>query len=300
MKYIVSGPNKLGRIGHQFSNWSAGLGLSKICNAQFIHTPFAGKAVKWENVLKFHRAFGDIADAEYDNIINLPPLSLGHDPSILPAEKAQKNLEEWCRIIGCAPDHTLFMIPYDSFAGVLNKEIASFRGELQACYWADNSKYDFSLGDNTQEDVINIGIHIRRGDISPEQCGARWLDISYYKKILGALRHCGAWNSPVRFYIFSEKAYLNPLVGGNPLARPNEFDKLLADDVELVLDGSDIEAFRMMCSVDVLVTGLSTFSILAAYLRKLPVIYHKLLSYTPWESLSGFTDVDEFLKPIKA
>lgn len=269
MKYIVTQPNSHGRLGHQFHNWSLGLVLSKLCDIQFIHTPFSGKSEKWESVFNFGRDFK--FKPVNQNIIQLPTIDLGHDPNFN-IEIAKSNLDKWIKIINDSPDNTVFVIPYDTFPGFLSEKIIDFAPYLKECYWEGKSKYQFD------HNYHNIGLHIRRGDITKTGNANRWLELSDYNRLMNKLREMD-YDKPVKFHIFSE--------GNQSL-----FKELENTDVEFHLDGSDIEAFRMLASIDTLVTGLSTFSILAAYLSNNQVIYHKLMNFTRWGNIDNFTDVD--------
>ncbi len=94
------------------------------------------------------------------------------------------------------------------------------------------------------------------------------------------------YNKPIKFHIFSE-------------GKQTYFEEIENEDVVYHLDGSDIETFRKLASIDTLVTGLSTFSILAAYLSDNQIIYHKLMNFTRWESIDNFTDVNYYYNNIK-
>jgi hypothetical protein len=276
MKYIITQPNSQGRLGHQFHNWSLGLVLTKICDVQFIHTPFYGKSQKWETVFNFGRKFNHVPNIS--NKIQLPPIDLGHNP-LFDINKAKENLNVWVNIINNSPDNTLFITPHDMFPGFLSEKIIEFAPYLKKCYWGDKTKYEFDGS------YHNIGLHIRRGDITKTGNTNRWIELSDYKKLMERLRKID-YDKPIKFHIFSE-------------GKQTYFEEIENEDVIYHLDGSDIEAFRKLASIDTLVTGLSTFSILAAYLSDNQIIYHKLMNFTRWENIDNFTDVNYYYDNIK-
>jgi len=171
-----------------------------------------------------------------------------------------------------ADDGTLFVIPFDTFPGILSEKIINYAHRFKESYWLDKTKYVFET-DNT-----NIGLHIRRGDISKEGNSNRWLELNDYLKLMDTLRD-KKYPNPVKFHIFSEGAV-------------DTFKELEGSDVVFHLDGSDIETFRMLSSIDILVTGLSTFSILAAYLSDGQIYFNKLMNFTRWDNIDNFTNVD--------
>ena len=217
MKYITTQPNHNGRLGHQFHNMSTGMVLSELTNCEYIHKPFSGKSEKWEKVFNFNTIFESTAD--YKNTVNLPILDLGHNPSY-DERLANGNLKVWVDIIKDADDGTLFVIPFDTFPGILSEKIINYAHRFKESYWLDKTKYVFET-DNT-----NIGLHIRRGDISKEGNSNRWLELNDYLKLMDTLRD-KKYPNPVKFHIFSEGAV-------------DTFKELEGSDVVFHLDGSDI------------------------------------------------------------
>jgi hypothetical protein len=277
MKYIIAQPNSHGRVGHQFHNWILGLVVSKRFNIEFLHTPFSGKSAKWENVLRFNEKYQTKNNVKINKVVNLPDIDVGYKTN-LNDDQLEGNLNVWKRIIENADDNTLFVIPYDKFVGCLSGDIHSVAGELRECYWGDKTKFKYD------DEFYNVGVHIRRGDISKARNGARWLELSDYAKLLDTIREKD-YGKPLKFHIFSE---------GNK----SMFSELDGDDVNFLLDGSDITALLMMSSVDLLVSGFSTFPMMAAYLNDCPVIYYKLMNYNKWDNVDGYVSVEELYKEI--
>ena len=272
MKYIISIPNNTARLGHQFQNMSVSIALSlNIDNLEHLHTPFSGPSSKWEKIFNFPLKIKTKKDIKPKKIIELPRLDFGVDVSF-PLNKAEKNIAQIKKIIDNESDETLFILPKDLFPGILSKEIIKIAPLLKECYWSNKKKYDF------KHDGTTIGIHIRRGNINKHTHAARWLEVTDYLKVMNTIREKNIYNSP-RFIIFAE-------------SKPSDFKLLKSEDVDFILGGSDIETFHKMVSTDVLISGLSTFPILAAYINHGETIYWKLRNYNKWENIKGFINVD--------
>ena len=292
MKYIISNPNNDARLGHQFQNMSVSIALSlTIDNLEHLHTPFSGPSSKWEKIFNFPLKIKTKKDIKPKKIIKLPRLDFGVDVSF-PLNKAEKNIAQIKKIIDNESDETLFILPKDLFPGILSKEIIKIAPLLKECYWSNKKKYDF------KHDGTTIGIHIRRGDIKKHKQAARWLEVTDYLKVMNTIREKNIYNSP-RFIIFAESGEtkthnLRSLYHEvyDEEGKPSDFKLLKSEDVDFSVGGSDIETFHKMVSTDVLMSGLSTFPILAAYINYGETIYWKLRNYNKWENIKGFINVD--------
>jgi hypothetical protein len=275
MKYIVAQPNNHGKLGHQFQNWSLALALSgEFDNVECIHTPFRDMCSRWENVLNFSKGFKTVKDINPSKVVELPKIDMGTDISAT-KETFEKNLNTYRKLINDAEDNTLFKLPFDLFPGFMSEKIHGLSDKLRECYWSDKTPHDF--GDGT-----SIGVHIRRGDISKKGNANRWLELSEYREVMDAIRSKKLYDNP-QFYVFSEGSV-------------NDFKELDGDDVTFIIGGSDVETFRKMASVDVLIVGLSTYPILASYMSDSDKIFWRLRNYNRWDGLEGFTNVNEILK----
>ena len=274
MKYIEVHKNEYGGIGHQFHNWMVGLILADMSNAKLIHSPFIKRADRWENVLNFNAKLP--SKTNFNKVIKLPQIELGNDETYDKA-KAERNLKSWLDIIENGEDETLFKVPFDMFPGVLCEKIIQYEDYLKEAYWANKEKYDFGTN------KINVGVHIRRGDINKTVNANRWLELKDYTKMINHFRTHNNTGKELIFHIFSE---------GNK----SSFTELAGKDVVLHLNGSDIQEFNKLISTDIIITGLSTFSILGAYLSDAKIYYNKLRNYTRWSGLDRFTDIEVMFK----
>jgi hypothetical protein len=284
MKYIKSQPNPQGGLGHQFHNWILGMLIAKKYKCEFINTKFTGRIrngegrtiieterVGWNDFLNFGSKLKNKGEITPTKTITLPRLELGHNIN-LSQDELDATLSTWGDLIKNSKDNTLINLPVDQMVGILSETIYVECGDyLKDCYWSKNKKYDFN------NNLMNVVVHIRRGDISKIRNGNRWLEIYDYKKQLDYIRKK---YGKVKFHILSE---------GNP----KDFDLIKNEDVNLCINNGDLESFNMMCSSDILITGLSSFSILASYLTKGLVFYNPLLNFTRWNNIETFYNINE-------
>ena len=279
MKYIQSQPHPQAGLGHQFHNWILGLLIAKKYDCEFINTKFTcrirngNKNSDWNSFLNFDKNLKEIKEIKPSKVINLPKIELGHNIN-LTKEKLEKNLTVWGNLIKNSGDNTLFKLPLNHYVGVLSENIYNECGDyLKDCYWSKNKKYDFN------NNLTNVVVHIRRGDVSKSGNANRWLDLSDYKKQIEYIRKK---YDKVKFHVLSE---------GNT----NEFNVIKSDDVNLYINHGDLQSFNMMCSSDILITGLSSFSILASYLTKGLVFYNSLLNFTRWDNIENFYNIKNYV-----
>ena len=275
MKYIQSQPHPQAGLGHQFHNWVLGMVLSNKFNCEFINTNFTCrirngvKNINWNDFLNFNKGLKNLNDIKPKKVVDLPKLDLGHNTN-LTNKQLETRLSTWSNIIKNNPDNTLFKLPLNQYIGVLSEFIHSECSDyLKECYWSKNVKHDFN------NDLTNVVVHIRRGDISKKGNTNRWIEISEYKKQMDCIRKK---YKKVKFHVLSEGNIKN-------------FNEIKSDDVNLCINYGDLESFNMMCSSDILVTGLSSFSILTSYLTKGLVFYNPLLNFTKWDNIDNFYNI---------
>lgn len=274
MKYIEVHKNEYGGVGHQFHNWIIGFILADLSGSKLIQSPFTKRADRWETVLNFNTNLP--IKPKSNKIISLPMIELGNDESYN-KDKAERNLKTWLEIIEKAEDETIFKTPFDMFPGVFCEKIIQYEDYLKKAYWDNKEKYDFGTN------KLNVGVHIRRGDINKAVNTNRWLELNDYSKIINHFRLNNNTGKELVFHIFSE-------------GTKDSFKELTNNDVILHLNGSDIQEFNKLISTDIIITGLSTFSILGAYLSDAKIYYNKLRNYTRWSGLGRFTDIKIMFK----
>jgi hypothetical protein len=119
-----------------------------------------------------------------------------------------------------------------------------------------------------KRDIINIAVHIRRGDVSNLQNSDRYLPTTYFKEIIDNLLQ----QSPgANVCIFTE------LTPGNK----EEFN-IFSPNIKIISGGDVLTTFEHLSKADILITSKSSFSYLAALYNENTVMYtnfwHKPLS----------------------
>ena len=112
-------------------------------------------------------------------------------------------------------------------------------------------------------DKINVALHIRRGDVrsrlsqGDETMKKRWLELSYYEKIIDQISSMCADKERLRFIVFSE-------------GEEKDFRSLTEfhSNITMCLNMSAEQSFLHLCYADILVTAPSSFSIIAGAINK--------------------------------
>lgn len=250
--YYTARPNPGAGIGHQMSNWIAGFWYAKEFGLHYVHSPFSSE--KWENFLGLGVGEIMIEDLKQKNfIIRKLPLFKYNTPE-------EKELNR--RIISSyTGKKVVFCAEQDQFL----RDLQLVRFTLQQKFYnAPSRKKDYLKYDS---DVINIAIHVRRGDIMTDPSNPnltkRFLSNDYFEKVLGQVllfvkgqQDIQRAKKDVHIYFFSQGAKEDfP-----------EFKKF--KNIHWCFDMSAIDTFLHMVYADVLITSKSSFSYKPALLNK--------------------------------
>ena len=240
-------------VGHIFHNFLTGFILSKLSNYELLYAPISNDSVRFELFLNFNSLFKNVDISQLEHY-RFPVEFLN-----LSDQQLKVYLNDLLSKLKELPDNCLVTIGRDRFPGKLTKFYNLVKPDLQQAFWEKERVYP----ERYKKNKINVGVHIRRGDITKSGNLDRWLDNSHYVEIINNIRK----NIPnTLFHIFSH---------GNE----KDFQELKNEDTLFHLNGSDIVSLNDMCFSDILVTGQSTYSILASYLNKNIVIYTPLKDY---------------------
>ena len=274
MAYITSNLVKFGEsknqrssIGHAMYNYITALIIAHKFNLSFIHQPFTHDTERFENVLGLCNKFPKIKSVKNPEFVKIQRVDFGHTSKI-PEGELNVKLDGIGKIVKGGKPNTVFVMG-DSrqFPGNLIKESEFLVQYLSDAYWSVNSRKN-SFYDNS---FTNVAIHIRRGDIKILKNPDRWKENSHYLQIIKDI------NSVIpnaKFYVFSE-------------GTPEDFSEFKEfNNLDLILNGSDINAFYNLATADILVTGQSTFSTILAYINPNKIIYTPCLSFTMFENYS--------------
>lgn len=276
MKYIVTQPEKIAGIGHQFHNWCVGLIVSEMLGCEYLHTDINSEVrnkktnLDWSNFLNLNKGLKKVSEVKISKRVKLPNIDLGHD-DFKNDDEINEVLAIWKKIISNNQENTLFIIPNNHYIGCLSKKIHNHSTFLKNNFWENKEKKFI--------DEKSIGIHIRRGDITKIKNKIRWRELSFYKKIISYLKEQYPKH---KIYIFSE-------------GKVSDFITLKEDNVYFKINENDLDSFLSLCSVDILVTGLSSFSIMAAYFNNGIIYYDKLKNFTMWDNIKNYKNIKDYV-----
>ena len=265
--YFSARPNPGAGIGHQMANWIAGYWYAKKFGLKFAHIPFSTK--EWDDFLGFGENEKKVLGLKKE----------GYKVRKLPffRENNEKEKELISKIIqSYAGEKVVFIAeqdqPYSEQYGVMDELKLKFRNSFA------RNKDKLIYNSNN----FNIAVHIRRGDIvignenKNHNLIIRWLNNSYYEKILINIINNLKTAKPKNIYIFSqgERKYFS------------EFDKF--ENVHYCLDMNPIESFLHMVYADLLVTSKSSFSYK-------PALLSNSIKICPRNFWHGYPDKDDWI-----
>lgn len=241
--YISETPNSGAGIGHQLANWITGYWLAHQLGIKYAYSPFP--SYEWDHFLGFGE--GEVytqdllKNRKYRKVL-LPPFST-NQPSDLKMISNIISSYSGEKVVFFTEQDTVYMEQF----GVAEKISKKFfdspaRIEDQVIY---------------NDNEFNIAVHIRRGDIHKnlgdidDDSVERWLDNSYYYRVLRLLFHNITFPRVPVVYIFSQEEEKN-------LREFGEFKEY--GKVKFCLDMSARDSFLHMVKADLLITSKSSFS----------------------------------------
>lgn len=245
--YFTAVPHLTAGIGHQLANWIAGYWFARKFELHFAHTAFPSE--KWEIFLGF--------GADEKKVVDL--IKDGYKRIVLPLfdEYSSKEVELIREIIGSYyGNRVIFVCEQDQFYkdqyGVIDEICSKFHNSQRASL----SKLEYS------NDLFNIAIHVRRGDIvlgqesNNQNLQIRWQDNSYFEKVLSTVIENIATTKPIAIYLFSQ-------------GKECDFDDFKKfDNLNFCLNMSAQDSFLHMAYADLLITSKSSFSYKPALLSR--------------------------------
>eukprot|EP00977_Amphora_coffeiformis_P004965 scaffold1058_cov163-Amphora_coffeaeformis.AAC.5 len=170
--------------------------------------------------------------------------------------------------------------------GTLTKDnTLSFHGDDGGYFvkeWRDYIYEKISLDDlNTDEDVLQIAVHVRRGDVSlcTDNAWKRYLPNSHYLRLIDSVLE--NVSQPYKVTIFSESEQLDR----KSHKQYETFDDFVGRNYSLNLDTELADVWKAFVHADVLMTAKSTFSLAPARLRN-----HGRVIYTPFKRGKGLPE----------
>lgn len=265
--YITSGMNYGGGIAHQIHCWYSGVMLARDNNIGYAYPSFwingghsesddfkvkceigkikiCGNSKVWDNVLGFGESEKTVEKLRQE----------GYKVRRLPYYRFSKeeNVCEFRGIIDSYRGCKVILLPsvdQTTFYPSENEKSSLMRRK----FWSSSSRKHDEL--YFQKDKKSIAVHIRRGDVSLTSYADRYLDFEYYKNAIDtAVADLNLSYEEVTLYIFSE-------------GEPQDFEYFnIYPNVKLCLDWDSKKSFLHMVYADVIITGISGFSVSAAIL----------------------------------
>ena len=242
IQYMTQQPNFGAGFGHGLDVWRAGVVNAKALGLEYSYTPMVTE--EWDRALGLgekEMSTEKLIKQGY-RVVRLPYYEM--------RDKASRELIE--KIIrSYRGEKVIFLNEFEQECSPKDTGIGN--DFMRRKFFEASSRKDDKL--IFEKDKVNVAVHIRRGDVSEglkagdESMRKRWLDESYYVKVIGAVdEKIKKENKEAVYYIFSE---------GSEEDFP-ELKKM--ENLRFCLDMNAIDSFVHMCRADFLITGLSSFS----------------------------------------
>ncbi len=217
---------------------------------RYVHSPFAEIAHRplnepsWEKDWETFFNLGQ-GELQMDDLtsLNLPIVKI-EDREKLPQEKEP---------------NTLFVVPHcHHYADTVPDNYLKLKDQFLEKYHS-NPKGKYTSAN--QPDKINIAVHIRRGDVSPEKYPNRYTENGFIAQLLTDIQSILVdFGIAIAINIFSQ-------------GRIEDFQELKGEQVNFYLDHCLFSTFHSMVAADILITGKSSFSYTAALFSSGTIVY---------------------------
>lgn len=243
--FLTQEPNKGAGIGHQMGNWNAGCWYAKAFGVKYAYSGFTD--LKWDEFLGFGE--GEVTAKEL--------LKQGYKKCRLPYfdEKKEEEVLLIQKIIDSYKgENIVFFLELDQFYQAQYGIMDHIRKKFDD---ASKKRKEQLIYD---KNCLNIGVHIRRGDIvegqktQRQEYTKRWLEISYYSEVLKNVISLIPEKQAYKIYLFSQ-------------GKEEEFAGLTGEgEVVYCMTMPPRESFLHMARADILITSKSSFSYKAGLL----------------------------------
>lgn len=292
-KYYISYAQTNEGIGGQLYRYSTALILADLFHLTYVHNPFVfgphSPSQNWQKFLGFSKnslEYKSIRQRRKITICYLPKFDLRHSKDL------QLNLLKSIIQINKNSGDVLFLVTAFSFYPLNEyKRWSLLLGKMREEY--NNARKSFPVLGFNKKNVINIAVHIRRGDIVDYyrkrsiQGYGRWVETYWYSQVLNKL--ISIYETNIAIKIFSNANSNSELSGLEHLPHTRIY---LAKDSK----NSASDAFHSIVTADIIVCGLSAFSYFAGSISngvKIVPPSKIELSYFPKKKTSGWIFPDE-------
>jgi hypothetical protein len=261
-------PNPGAGIGHQLANWIAGYWFAKQFELKFAHIPFSSE--KWDRFLGFSEN-----ETTVEELLKVAGYKKFRLPLFNECKPEEVNLIK--KIIESYKNKKIiFIAEQDQF---YRNQIGVIDDIKRKFYSANARKKDQLIFSSNN---FNIAVHVRRGDIVVGQKNKnpnlliRWLDNSYFEKVLSTILINLKRDKPIFIYIFSQ-------------GKRNDFcnfDKF--ENINFCLEMNPQDSFLHMVHADLLITSKSSFSYK-------PALLSNGIKICPREFWHGYPETNDWI-----
>lgn len=248
-------------IGHEFRLWLTGYNMADYYNLKFVHSPFIGDHVEPpENWIKVGRV--DVPVSEWEPFLNFGQGELQHtdlpnDIRVIDLPKITCHFpvdnQQFSHIINKNKDNNepiLFKCPFNQFLSMRWNIYRTNRFKNK--YWS--KRQEDPIDTSFANDCINVAVHIRRCDVTPQRYPTRFVPNTYYKKIISQILDV---YPDAQIHVYSDAA------------STNEFPELTSLPNMIFHLRTDIfQTFHSIVSADIYVTCVGSWTILTSFLSK--------------------------------
>lgn len=245
-------PGNTPGVGHEFRLWLTGYTLAEKYKCIFVHDQFCGSHTQtWDGVGRV-----DVPVEEWESFLNIGEnelriMDMPKSIRVINLERfpAGQAVSKWNKILTeNYNEDVLFRCPFNQFIQMYWGIYATNR--FKAKYW--KKRIIDPVSSHFSKELISIAVHIRRCDVTQQRYPDRYLPNQYYEKVLKQIQ---AVYPKAEIHIYSDAKTVDELA-------------ILAtiSNTTFHLQTNIFETFHALVSADMFVTGIGSFSILAAYM----------------------------------
>lgn len=256
---FLAEPDRYGRFGHQSFSQLTAWSLAHRLKAAFIpigYRFFAEQHNSHVNYSKSSRAVLQLPGSTYHRLVGAENDKHGN---------TKYDLWNSCQVatfflelndIASLPGSHIVHLPFDQTPGPFIFSMnCDMHGDLRSIFQIATHK---NIG---APRVVRIGIHIRRGDVTPEAHPDWFISDSYYRNLIRALYELYGEKISVSIFTQGVLSFLSDKGLGDFYARGN---LVVYSSAGAWTNAEEVGHFRSLAGCDIVVSGQSSFSQLAS------------------------------------
>lgn len=248
-------------VGHEFRLWLTGYNIADYYDLKFVHSPFIGDHVEppenWKQVGRV-----DVPVSNWEPFLNfgegeLQLTDLPKDIRVIELSRiachSAVTHQQFAQIINAnkkSDEDILFKCPFNQF---LSMRWAMYRkNRFKVKYW--NNRKKNPINTLLSDGCLNVAVHIRRCDVTPQRYPDRFISNSYYKKIMSQILDIYP-NAQIHIY--------------SDAASEDEFPEFMSlSNITFHLRADVFQTFHSIVSADIYVTCCGSWTILTSFLSR--------------------------------